>query len=332
MTCPLSTDKPASWTWADLISTYSFWALLVLYLLSAVSTAMLNSYLPLFLVNRVGVQISASGMLFGLMSMGSLAGFYVAWLAARWKTIPMLIIAGLLQLLGGLLITVPALASTTISLWLGSFLLGLGSGAIMLAIPAVISGGRGGAEVFVISFGIVLALTRIGQLYAPALMGRFLTLYGYISLPVMMVICFLMEVLLLLGVKSSVFNAAPPQRGHPLPPTRRSPLNTALLCLIPFYWLYWLYRAHGEVTSMAPSRSILSPRAAVLAGIFIPFLIHPIILISLNDALNQQAVKPYRASWVIFLLSVVCLPAAIALIQSSMNEVMAGGDALQAAA
>ena len=53
---------------------------------------------------------------------------------------------------------------------------------------------------------------------------------------------------------------------------------------------------------------------------------YPVVLVSLNDALNQLAVRedspPYRSSGVIFVCSVVCLPAAIGLIQSTINRAL----------
>ena len=326
MNNPQSDDNPVSWTWADLISTYRFWGLLAFYLLSMASSAMLSSYLPMFLVNEVGRNYADVGMRIGLMSVGGIFGFYVAWAAARWKTVPMLILAGLIQMLGGLLITIPGLAAVYIFSWAGPFLFGLGVGAITLAVPSVISGARGGTEIFVVSFGIIIALTSIAQIYAPAFMASLLEQFGYAALRWSVAMLVFMGVLLLLGVKASLFNEPPPRRGVALAPTQRAPLITALLCLFPFYWLYWLYRAHGEVTSLAPSRGILSPRAAVLANTFIPFVIYPVVLVSLNDALNQCAVgegrAPYRSSGVIFVWSVVCLPAAIGLIQSTINRAL----------
>ena len=287
---------------------------------------MLSSYLPLFLVNEVGGNYADVGLRIGLMSIGGIFGFYVAWAAARWKTIPMLIAAGLLQMVGGLLITIPALSAVYVLSWAGPFLFGMGAGAITLAVPSVISGGRGGTEIFVVSFGIIISLTSIAQIYAPAFMASLLEQFGYAALQWSVVMAVGVGVLLLLGVKASLFNDPPPRRGVALEPTQRAPLTTALLCLIPFYWLYWLYRAHGEVTSLLPSREILSPRAAVLACIFIPFVMVPVVLVSLNDALNQLAVRedslPYRSSGVIFVWSVVCLPAAIGLIQSTINRAL----------
>ena len=95
---------------------------------------------------------------------------------------------------------------------------------------------------------------------------------------------------------------------------------------IPIYGLYWLYRAHGEITSMAPSRTILSPRASVIMSSFVPLFSFPVMMTTLNDALNKHAAKlgkpAYRASWVVCLWSFVFFPVSMAFVQSTMNSVM----------
>ena len=260
------------------------------------------------------------------MAVSRLLGFYLAWPTIRWKTKPMLIFAGVLQLLGILLITIPGLALMAPLRLTGAILLGIGSGVITLAIPSVIIGGRGGAETFVLSFGIVLALTSIGEMYSPLPIGKLLDTVGSSVLRETTAIMLFLGLLFLLPVKSSLFSGPPPQRDHPLVPTYRPPVSVALLNLLPFYWLYWLYRAHGEVASLVPWRNILSPLAAQVASVFSLTILEPIILTTLNDALNKHATELgqplYRASWVIFLWAFLFPPIAMALVQSTMNRVI----------
>ena len=124
-------------------------------------------------------------------------------------------------MVGGLLITIPALAAVYVLSWAGPFLFGLGVGAITLAVPSVISGGRGGTEIFVVSFGIIIALTSIAQIYAPAFMASLLERFGYSTLRWSVVMAVGVGVLLLLGVKTALFNEPPPRRGVALEPTQR---------------------------------------------------------------------------------------------------------------
>ena len=320
------TSIQTSWTWADQISTYRFWGLLIFYLLSLITVSTLSSFLPIFLKGETGTQYTEIGIIFVLMAAGGLLGFYLAWATTRWKTIPMLIFAGVLQLLGGLLITIPSLTSVTFLCWIGAFLCGLGSGAIALAVPSIIAGGRGGSETFVIAFGISFVLTRIGERFAPVFMGALWERFGLSVLGMTIAIGLLIGLLLLLPVKRSLFVESPPQRGYPLTPTYRKPVVVALSCLIPFYCLYWFYKAHGEIISMTSSQTILSPRASVIVSCFVPFFISPVIVTTLNDALNKHAAKlgkpAYRASWVVCLWSFLFFPVSIAFVQSTMNSVM----------
>jgi predicted PurR-regulated permease PerM len=92
---------------------------------------------------------------------------------------------------------------------------------------------------------------------------------------------------------------------------------------VPFYGLYWLYRVHGEVAAVAPSRGLLSPRAALLGSTFVPFLAF-FAMASLVDALNsrcQELGRPrLRSPVTTFLWALFLAPVAVALIQSSINR------------
>lgn len=301
----LSSDKPVSWTWADHISTYRFWGLMIFYLFSLASVTMLTSFLALFLNNSIGIDVSEIGVISVLITIGGIYGLYLAWATVRWKTVPMLIVAGFIQLAGCILLTVPSLASIPALRWIGAFLFGLGPGIITLAIPSIIAGGRGGAEVFLLTFGLVFILSRVQSIYAPLFVGLLYDLLGTLNLAAPVIAVLLVGMVFLLFVNHSLFKEPPGERGYPLSPTRHDPVLQGLLCLIPFYWLYWMYRAHGEITALAPSRKILSPRASVIACLFIPYAIYPVVLVNLNDALNDHAAligkQPYRASWVICL-------------------------------
>ena len=283
------------------------------------------SFLGMFLTNTIGLRPAETGALLAVLGIGGLFGFYLAWAIARHRTKRLLILAGCIQLFGGLLMTIPGLAAIPALRFVGAFLVGLGAGTITLGVPSILAGGRGGAEAFVLAFGVAFTFSRIGQMTAPAIVGGLLNTYGFTALATTVAAWLVLGLLFLLPVKSSLFQGALGQRGYSLTPTHREPLIVALLCLVPFYWLYWLYRAHGEVTSLAPSRSILSPRASVLASLLAP-LLYPVIVTSLADALNKGAVglgRPvYRRPWVTFLWAVLFLPAATALVQSDMNGAM----------
>jgi hypothetical protein len=94
---------------------------------------------------------------------------------------------------------------------------------------------------------------------------------------------------------------------------------------VPFYGLYWVYRSHGEVAAIAPSRDLLSPRGALWGTILVPFLAL-FAMASLLDALNarcQHVGRPrLRSPVTIFLWTLLFAPVAVALIQSGINRLL----------
>lgn len=206
----------------------------------------------------------------------------------------------------------------------GSAVFGMGAGALTLAVPAIIAGGRGGAEAFLISFGIVSIMSSWSNIASAAWAGM---LIGFdFPAAILVGVPIVVGLLFLLPVGRKLFSEPPPPRGYAFTPTYRHPVAVGLLCLIPFYWLYWLYRAHGEVASVAPSRSILSPRGAVCGAILIPFL-YLVQMTSLIDALNRRAADegkpPLLPPWVVFLCGFLLSPVAVALVQSAINQTAA---------
>ncbi len=322
-------DKPATsaWTWADQISTYRFWGILVFFFASTLSLSALTAFLIIYLEGAFGLPASKSAILLSILAIGGLLGFYIAWIAARSKTKSWLILFGMLQLFGGLFLTVPGLASISWIRVSGAFMVGLATGAITLAVPSILAGGRGGMGAFVVVFGMMIFFSRLGELQNYATLGALWDTVGNIALPVVITTFMLLGLIFLLPVKSTLFQAAPPERGYSLPPSDRHPFLVALLCFVPFYWLYWLYRAHGEVASIAPTRSILSPTGAVLACLFVP-LITPIVLVSLVDDLNQPARdlgKPaFKNAWAVFIGGLIFFPLAAGFVQYDLNKTLKG--------
>jgi hypothetical protein len=136
----------------------------------------------------------------------------------------------------------------------------------------VLAGGIGSSQSFVIASGAIVVLNTGMSMTFPNFAGQILNRFGYAHLFWISVGLQLVGWLLLLPVKPALFSAQPPPRYHALPPAHQSPALVALGCIIPFYWLYWLYRAHGEVESLASSRNLLSPRGAV-AAVLVPFML-----------------------------------------------------------
>jgi len=314
-----SEKSRVSWTWADQLSTYRFWGLLLFYTLSITGANFVFVGLPLIL-NR-----QHTTLIFTTSTLAGLCGFFLAWASTQWRTVSVLAIACVLALLGTLLFVVPVLASSSALLLLGAVSFGIGTSAVALGVPAALADGKGGAESFVVAFGIILTVSKIVQAGSTSpIVNRF----GPSAVVLGAAGSMFLGLLFLLPVKTSLFNKPPLPRGYPLTPTYRSPIAVALLSPLFPYALYWFYRAHGEVTSLKPSPAILSPRGSI-GAFFVP-LLFPIAMTSLIQTLNERAVEqgksPFRSPSAVFLWSLFFYPRGMALVQSAINQSLPNND------
>ena len=315
-----------SWTWADQISSYKFWGIFLFYIFLLIPNMIINYSFSLF---RESLNLNAAqiGTALGIKSFAGLAGFWLAWFMVRSKNHFIIFLYSAFIIIGLLLIL---LIPSVISLSIGFFLIGLGFGAITLAIPTIIAGGRGGSEMFVVSFGLITFFEVVAWTSSSGLIGSLSGILNNPKLPIIIaIISSLIGTILLIPVKSTLFNCSPPERKFSLTPTFREPFVLVLLCLIPLYNIYYIiylsYRFHGEVNSINPTQNILSPRAAAWCTLFLS-VVAPIITCSLNSNLIPKITdhgKPthYR-NWSIILWSFIFVPISYALIQSNMNKII----------
>jgi hypothetical protein len=336
----------SSWTWADKFSTYRFWGLVLFYGFwgAAASVQILaeNSLLRKIVPHRDYTNSAGIGTFVAFP-----CGIFLAWAAVRWKTVYLLLIFALLYFAGAAMLilagtAIPGAGLGRCLVLVGYALTGIASGAIWATVIAVLAGGRGGAEAFFVACAL---FTLLGQVLSNGLplLGFSVVIFGadtqVSAVRSLLVVAVLVgiSVVCLWPVNRDLFNKAPPPRGYTLDPVRRNPLTVALLCLIPVYGVYWvfrwMYRAHGEVASLAPSRSLLSPRAAV-GGCFIP-LFPAVLTTTLADAIDQDEVRrggmPVLRAWAVCLWSLFCFPVAMAMIQAAMNRLIASAQAVPVA-
>lgn len=311
-----SCGTASHWTWADQLSTYRFWGLAALYFLSLAGYELTSTFLTKTIA--IAAQYSAFHMLSFIG--GAVLAIYPAWIASRYNAKAVLFIESALQLIGTILVMAAVSSKAGPMLIAGGFLAGLGAAAIGLSVPIILARGRSDAVTFAVAFGALFVFSRLGDVLYSAVLGL---IYNRQAAGAVVVAFAVLPLLFLIPVKASMFKTPPPPRGRSIPPQRRGPVSAAFACLVPFFHLYWIYRIHGEVACVAPSRSILSPGAAVLIGIFVPFLV-PMCLASLSDALNHRASEqgkpPHRNTLAVFLWSLFCVPVALALLQSGLNR------------
>ena len=110
-------------------------------------------------------------------------------------------------------------------------------------------------------------------------------------------------------------------------PQHREPILAGLLtAIVPFYFLYWLYKSHGEAAHLRPSRTLLSPRGAVWIAV-IPLLglvMIPVMLAAMADNLNLRAgelgLPRVCRPWLVFLFTLLFAPVSVGLLQGGLNS------------
>lgn len=315
------TPPTESWSWADQISTYRFWGLLAFYAFSGVLARVVFQFELVEAVFSAYSGTLAVGYAELIFSIGALLGVLLAWawVSSDWAPKKALLFFGLLQLIGLVFLGLGSFSGTWF--YVAAFVFGLGLGAVLLGVPAVIAGGRGGFTTFVLVFGSFLIVGNFLRLVAPAIGGLIIATFGLRGSVALTGSILLLGLLLLIPANPVFFDEPPPLRSHSFAPRRRSPIIVALLGFVPLYSFYWLYLIHGEVAHLAPSRSLLSPRAAVWTA-FVPFLslVSMATLINqLNFRASQLGKPPYSSPLAMFFWSLIFFPLGMALIQSAIN-------------
>jgi MFS family permease len=320
------TTNAISWTWADQISSYKFWGIFLFFIFLLIPNIIMNYSFSIFRENY-GMSSTQIGTAMAFKTFAGFGGLWLAWFMVRMKNHYLLFLYAGLIIIGFILIL---LMQSNVTLSICLLLTGLGFGAIALAVPTIISGGKGGSEMFVVSFGLITFFELVAW---SSFSGLFGTLFEFMNNPngyiIIGLVSSVIGVILLLPVKSELFHTPPPERKKMLTPVHREPATVALLCLVPFYNIYYVlyisYRLHGEVNQMNPTQTILSPRAAVWSSIFLPIL-SPIILSSLNTnvslKLKENNASGFYKTWIIILWSFIFTPISYALIQSNMNQLI----------
>ncbi|MCG8390665.1 MAG: hypothetical protein MJA30_34280 [Cytophagales bacterium] len=318
------TKENTAWTWAEQVSTYRFWGLF-LFFLCFFTIQVLIGHSVMFLGGYADMDTQQVSVLMALLSFFGFAGIWLAWFAVRLKNHYLLFLYGGITCLGLLLgLLVP---SATLLIFAGA-LIGLGIGAIWLSIPSIIAGGRGGGEMFVVSYGLVIFFERMIPYSTLPLFAGFLD-NGENFFILSLVLAFV-GMAFLLPVKPSLFYVPPPEKkvGNHFVPTYRPPWKVALLCLIPIYNIYYTvylsYRFHGEVNAIYPSRTTLSPKAAAWCTLLLGIILLPMITGSLNSSLVSKITSlgksSYHKTWVVIACSFFIVPVSFALLQTNLNK------------
>lgn len=314
------------WTWADQISSYRFWGIFLFFIFILLPNVFLNFSYPIF-TEQLNLRASQIGTALSIKSIAGFGGFWLAWFLVRLKNHFLLYLYSAFIIIGLLLVY---FIPTSVSIAIGFFLIGLGFGAVALSIPAIIAGGRGSSEMFVVSFGLITFYELVVWSSFSNLYGWFFTiLNGYRAWILIALIGACIGTILLIPVKATLFNSTPPKREFSLTPRFREPVVVALLCLVPLFNIYYIirlsYRYHGEVNTINPTQNILSPCSAAWCTILLSVLM-PVMTASLNQSLicklTEDGKLNYYRNWAVILWTILFVPVSFALIQSNMNKLI----------
>jgi hypothetical protein len=317
-------DQKPTWTWADLLSTYRFWGLLLFYVLAGAGMRTVLNSAAFSLYRRYNLRPADYSGLYLMSLLCIPLAFYLAWIAIRSRPLDTLLFVGCLQIVAGgvLMVFGPNLPRGPGVVIVGGvlfFFLYLGSVVVQLVVPALVAGALGSSLGFIIAFGALYTTEHLTYMLPSLSFALAETSNGLMYL---LGGVLLVAVICLLPIRQALFTEEPPARGRSLEPSYRGSVAVALLTFIPFYVLYWIYRAYGEAAYLHRSRGLLSPRGA--AWIWLVPLMGPILLMTLADHLDQRAaawgVPVRRRVWAIFAWSVFFPPVAIGMLQGGLNR------------
>lgn len=353
----------AGWTAADILSTSRYWGLVLGVLLGAMAMRGLYASVPMVLTKTgagyEAMGFVSSGSMLGWVVGGMVAMLLmpgraklalilpvavfaavmagIAALPVLWTWIPLLFLLGVCSSAFALL-SIAAVASTLLGARLSKtdFLL-------VLSLPLLL-------------LGIVPEIAVMASVWTAAAGYLSPLAYGLLA-------CAALALLVLGVGKPHTLAGDAPVRHKPLTYHHRSPLLIALIGLAPLcfaglyqgtymavmrgehvealtllvlqilailvsllaavYLLYWLYRIHGEAAGQAPSRQLLSPRAALFIAWLVP-LGYFLVIIALGRVLRertlaQPATAPLSGRWLAF-WAIVVPPVAMAMLQGAVNR------------
>jgi hypothetical protein len=334
MQSPEVTDARGPWTWADLLSTYRFWGLFVVFVLAG-SASELH-----FIFDFQRFHNSTIDSVEHIMGITRLIwvplSLVLAWVAIRTRPKVVLLTVAALAATAFLATLIPD-SPGMLGLVLESILVPLLSGILVILLPVLIGGACGSATSILVALGVAITFDSLAESSVVPLVGSTIDRYGLASGGWIGFALILISIVILIPVQGNLFSVAPPERGRTFAPVHRDPVVTALLsCFVPFYILYWLYKVHGEEAYVKPSRKLLSPRAAVWISV-IPFvneLMIPFMLSTLADHNNEASAasggERIQRPWAAFLCGLLCLPVGVGLVQASLNKLAAAGGQIMA--
>ncbi|MBH1893788.1 hypothetical protein I5T97_18260 [Serratia marcescens] len=345
-----------TWSFADLASTYRFWALIISTVAVAFGGMIFRQILSLQ-IQQSQLPMSGQSIYIYCLIIGHLASIPLGLLLARSKTVGGLLTALVVCALSYAIIAVYNNAPR----WEYIYVVTFTSIAVVYAVPfavlVYISGSAAGRMAFASALAIVMTWAEMNSLFSSMLALMIMDKYGIMRGSLVSLATLGIAILFLLPIRGTLFAAAPPLRHRPLSPRIRSGATVAVVTALPWIaasvltWLlstrplpmdiqgwciiagitiavgliattYWLCRLYGETASLHRSPKLFTPRATLLMILLVPMAI-PILLLCLGNVLREaESVWGYqpRSSWWFNICSVAFPPIALAIAQERLND------------
>ena len=316
-------EKNWQWSWADKISTYRFWGIVLFYLCS-ISSFFIFSVTYLRWFESMGLQIDTIAVFFSTFQLLGVVGLFIGWIVVKFAKIkPGLLVFAVVQIVGICVLILfdnPGLRIIGAGLW------GLGYSPIFVIMPSALAGGKSSMSTFAGLYFVVLFYERLQNIALGAEIGylHFLDTISPVAYTVFMGFPVLVAIGFLLPVKSVLFEEQPKERLKPLDLKHHSVLARFLLCIIPFYSVYFMYKIHGQAANFSRTSKLLSKKGALWISLLFPVTL-PVITTTLYDVLQEYAkeknVQTHKKG-LILIFTVLFFPVTAALVQSDMNKLI----------
>lgn len=330
------------WTWADFISNYRFWGLILFLMCATFGLSYLDNFAVLYFIHSFGLDYSIINVFnTSIIVFAGIVAIIIACIGYLCHQYWSLFVLGFLLIIALLLTT----SSNIYTFFFAIFLYKCVYYALLLIILASIAKAIKNVSDFVITYGVLFTFTQLVLSFSPVFISVILAsnhlnsssfgqrknimshLYDLMhKMGEFNVICGVSIFFIVIGmiflavVKGNLFDAPPEKRQvSNSVPQYSSVFAAFILCCIPLLSLLWYANVHNQIRHYSQSPKLLSPTGAVLCILLVPFS-SVFIFSSLYDITNEAADNSEKNGWGLILLSFILPPVAAAIIQHRLNK------------
>lgn len=274
---------------------------------------------------NAGWELSTIVRTYGVFNFVEIVGLLTGWIIIKFWNVKSVIFFSIAQILGIFLLIFVENSFGKIT---GAGLWGLGIGIIYILVPSIFAGGRAGIKTFA-SLYLIILLYQIIQRYTFSISRISVIEYSILNISpiyysLILSIPILIGIIFLIPVKSILFDEEPKVLIQPLEPKERNAFIVFLLNILPFFYIYYMYRIHGELATFTKSNKLLSKRSALWISLLFPITM-PIITTTFYDVFEEISFEKnlrINKKWIVMILTLLFYPIAGALIQSDLNKLI----------